>query len=103
MVDSYLNSGELKFSNDDDTPLTTAEHKGALQKLLSIVAKDPATDGVMRLLSMSKDVYTCRRGTDEPFQLFAEIFRGHAQNYLNHCHSSIVIHPMRCKTRKTSQ
>lgn len=88
VVDHSLNPGELKLSHDDDTPLTTAEQRGALEELLSTVLKDYATDGLRRLVSMNKDVYTCRRGADERSQLFAETFRGHAQNYHIHFHSS---------------
>lgn len=54
VLDCSLKSGELKFANEDETPLTPTKQKDSLDKLLLIKASDSATDGVRRLLYMSK-------------------------------------------------
>lgn len=65
--------------------------KKTFENLSFIVAKDSPTDRIRRLVSVIKDVYTCRVGNDDSFEQFAERFRGHPQTYLNRCHSTQAI------------
>lgn len=49
-----------------------------------------ATDGLRKLVSMSKDVFTCQRGHEKPFSQFGERFREYAQRYLSYCIASQI-------------
>lgn len=94
VIHQPVSSGELRFSNEDDTPPTPGIQKETREKLLSIVQKDSATNVVHRLVPMSKEVYTCKRWTNEPFSTYAERFRRHAQTYFKDCYSSKAVQDM---------
>lgn len=91
-MESAFNSWEIKFGNDDETPLNPAIQKGTLEKLLSRVERDFDTDGVRRSVNMSKEVYICKRKKYEAFLELAEQFCRHAKTYLNHSHASHAMH-----------
>lgn len=65
VVDRSLRSCKLNFSNEKVTPLSPAVQKESVEILLSTVANDSATDGVRRVLNISKNVYTCKITADE--------------------------------------
>lgn len=59
--------------------------------MLTPVAKYSATDGARYLVTISKQVWKCKRNKEESFARFAPRYRGIAQTYLNHCHSANVV------------
>lgn len=89
--DRAIGTGEVLFADLDENPLSPADQNVNLEKIPNLVRKDSRTDGLRRLVQMSKDAYIYNRSTDESYASFAERYRGHSQKYLNYCHSANVL------------
>ena len=80
-----ITAGLVDLDLDDEDPATPTNQLELVRKIISIVAKDSATDGIRRLVQMMRDVFGCTRKSGESTAIYARRFQGLAFQYLNHC------------------
>lgn len=86
IVNRSVNSGEICLPNNSNT--SNEERIEALEKIISILAKDSISDSVSSKVNMIRTINNCLREENKNFNKYVDGFYGYAQAYHNLCGST---------------
>ena len=78
-LEKLVDSGELSIDGSNDVK----EQTNAVEKIISVVAKDSTTESIQRLARLSRDAMGCQRRQNESIADYVERFSVPALAYLN--------------------
>lgn len=84
-LDRTIMAGNLQLDEENTTESTQVQ---IVERITQVVAKDSATDLVIRQIKMMQQVSACKREPNEQPSVFAHQFQGWDFSYINYISSS---------------
>lgn len=80
LLEKYTKAGELIVDPEDDSSL---DQSAVVESVISLVAKDTASDSIWQMAALNKKASTCVRSHSESVAAYIERFTESAQGYIN--------------------